>query len=111
MPKTPVSQGKVQAKNSRVVPKCLCPYSPWASSWCQRPARGALRCFAPSARSLGAEVLYGALSLLPAQGYLLPTPPSLGDHTGNQRGFMQIQGEDSLAQALTPSTLGMGDQL
>lgn len=45
---SPASQGKVQAKNSGVVPKCRWPYSPWVSSWCWRPPLGALRCFAPS---------------------------------------------------------------
>lgn len=63
-----------------------------------------------SAHFLGAAVLYDALSPLPARCCPLPAPPSLGDHTGNQSSFTQDQGEDSMAEALLPSALGMGDQ-
>lgn len=44
------------------------------------------------------------------QSCLLPAPPSLGDHTGNQSSFLQEWDEDSVAPALLSSALGIGDQ-
>ena len=106
----PASRGEVKAKNGGEVPKCqsvlIAPGRAAGTGDLLWGLRDVLLCF--SARSLGAVVLYSVLNLLPARGCLMPSPPSLSDHT---RAASHMNGvRTSWLRLGLPSAPGMGGQ-